>query len=46
MQLWPLKANKLSVNATKTNYMKMGTQYMTFVEDEGVSNVDTILDNT
>ena len=40
------KANKLSVNATKTNYMIMGTQYMTSMEDEGVSNVDIILDNT
>ena len=40
------KANKLSVNATKTNYMIMGTQYMTSMEDDGVSNVDIILDNT
>ena len=40
------KANKLSVNATKTNYMIMGTQYMTSMEDEGVSNVYIILDNT
>ena len=41
-----IKTNKLSVNATKTNYMIMGTQYMTSMEDEGVSNVDIILDNT
>ena len=40
------KANKLFVNATKTNYMIMGTQFMTSMEDEGVSNVDIILDNT
>ena len=40
------KANKLSVNATKTNCMIMGTQYMTSMEDEGVSNEDIILDNT
>ena len=40
------KANKLSVNDTKTNYIIMGTQYMTSMEDEGVSNVYIILDNT
>ena len=43
---YPLKANKLSVNATKTNYMIMGTQYMTSMEDQSVSNVDIILDKT
>ena len=40
------KANKLSVNATKTNYMIMGTQHMTSMEDHSVSNVDIILDKT
>ena len=40
------KANKLSVNATKTNYMIMGTQHMTSMEDQSVSNVDIILDKT
>ena len=40
------KANKLSVNATKTNYMIMGTQHMTSVEDHSVSNVDIILNKT
>ena len=40
------KANKLSFNATKTNYMIMGTQHMTSMEDQSVSNVDIILDKT
>ena len=40
------KANKLSVNATKTNYMIMGTQHMTSTEDQSVNNVDIILDKT
>ena len=40
------KANKLSVNATKTNYMIMGAQHMTSMEDQSVSNVDIILDKT
>ena len=40
------KANKLSVNATKTNYMIMGTRHMTSNEDKSVSNVDIILDKT
>ena len=40
------KANKLSVNATKTNYMIMGTQHMTSIEDQSVSNIDIILDKT
>ena len=40
------KANKLSVNATKTNYMIMGTQHMTSMEDQRVSNVDIIWDKT
>ena len=40
------KANKLSVNATKTNYMIMGTQHMTSMEDHSVSNLDIILDKT
>ena len=40
------KANKLSVNATKTNYMIMGTQHMTSMEDQSVSNIDIILDKT
>ena len=36
------KANNLSINATKTNYMIMGTQHMTSMEDQSVSNVDII----
>ena len=36
------KANKLSVNATKTNYMIMGTPKMTSMIDQ----TDIILDNT
>ena len=40
------KVNKLSVNATKTNYMIMGTQHMTSMEDHSVRNVDIILDKT
>ena len=40
------KANKLSVNATKTNYMIMSTQHMTSMENHSVSNVDIILDKT
>ena len=40
----PLRRTR--VNAAKTYYMIMGTQYMTSMEDEGVSNVDIILDNT
>ena len=40
------KANKLSVNATETNYMIMGTQHMTSMEDHSVGNVDIILDKT
>ena len=40
------KANKLSVNATKTNYMIMGTQHMTSMEYKNVSNVDIYLDKT
>ena len=40
------KANNLSINTTKTNYMIMGTQHMTSMEDQSVSNVDIILDKT
>ena len=36
------KANKLSFNATKTNYMIMGTQHMTTMENQSVSNVNII----
>lgn len=37
------KANKLSVNATKTNYMILGTPHMV---NNVKSNIDIILDNT
>ena len=40
------KANKLSANATKTNYGIMGTQHRIPMEDQSVSNVDIILDKT
>ena len=39
-----LKANKLSVNASKTNYMILGTPRVVFDMDE--LNVNVILDNT
>ena len=44
-RLW-FKANKLSVNASKTNYMIMGTPRMTSIEiSDEQSNGDIILDN-
>ena len=38
------KANKLSVNATKTNYMIMGTSHMTSVKSTG--NLSVLLNDT
>ena len=38
------QANKLSVNATKTNFMLLGTPHMTSVK--APKNLDVILDNT
>ena len=38
------KANKLSVNASKTNYMIMGTPHMTSAEI--LQNINVLLDDT
>ena len=44
MQLSPLKANKLSINASKTNFIILGTPHMTSTKAREDLNV--ILDNT
>ena len=40
------KTNNLSVNASKTNYMIRGTQHVTSKEDQSISNVYVIFDNS